>query len=173
MGIDPVTLLMLGTGVGMIGDLAEGGAKMNSLAYQAQVANYNADIAAAEGEARSDRQMLKTAATVGAIKVAQAASGIDITKGSAPMVQESARRLGKYDALTIRSDAAREAFGYRTKAKALLEEKENVDTMRWLNAASTLLGGATAMAKVGGKRELIGDGNTIGNSDASWVHWGI
>lgn len=166
-------LIAAGTALNVVGDLSSGGAQMNSLSYQAQIANYNADIAAAEGEARSDRQMLKTAAAVSAIKVAQAANGIDITKGSAPMVQKSARRLGKYDALTIRSDAAREAYGYRSKSKALLDERENINASRWLKATSSLLGGASAMAKIGGKQELTGSGNVVGNPDTSWVHWGM
>lgn len=91
--------------------------------YQAQItinnqttATQNADVTMAAGEQQADNEGLKSRANAGAIKAGQAASGVDVNSGSAVDVQTSAREVGQLDALTVRSNAAREAYGYQVAA---------------------------------------------------------
>ena len=133
---------------------------------QAQVLDYNAAVAdiqakdaierGAEQESRFRSQVRQT---VGAQRAAFAASNIDVSFGSAVDVQADAAYLGELDALTIRSNAAREAWGYKVQAtdirkRAEIARKEGVmmaeagrqqaSAYNWA-AAGTLLSGATSL----------------------------
>jgi len=118
-------------------------------ANNAEIARRNAEFAGQKGEAAAARKQMETRAKVGGILASQGASGVNINSESAGDVRESATELGKLDALTIRSNAAREAYGYQTQgmnydaegALALAEGK-NAQSASYLTAASTLLTGA-------------------------------
>ena len=66
-----------------------------------------------EAEAAS-RQ--RTSKLIGSQRAALAAQGIRLDFGSALDVQQEAADIGELDALAIRTNAAREAFGYRAEA---------------------------------------------------------
>lgn len=125
-------------------------------AYQANVYRQNAAIADMQGadaitrgaeEERRFRQGTKQ--IVGASRAALAAQGVDVNSGSALDVQASEMALGELDALTIRNNAAREAWGYQVDAlnsrqaakMAQLGAKNAADAYR-SQATSTLLTGA-------------------------------
>lgn len=114
-----------------------------------QIALQNATYAGQAGEAQAGLSEMKTRANVGAIKANQAASGVDVNSGSAVDTRSSAAALGQLDALTIRSNAAREAYGYQTAAyshgaAAGLGKAEAAADIQAgkIGAATTLLGGA-------------------------------
>lgn len=106
------------------GTLQQGAATSEAAAYQAQVASNNqaiaarnADIASAAGQGQAAIASETTAQNVGAVKVAQAASGIDVNKGSAVAVQKSAREVGALNAATTLSNVETgPVYGYRTAA---------------------------------------------------------
>lgn len=141
--------------IGGVGSLISGNAKSESAKYNAAVAANNATIAsqnatraAQAGEAQAAMSQQKTRATVGAIKASQAASGIDVNQGSAVDVRSSAAELGELDAITIRSNAARTAYGYQTQsasdtAQSNLDKftAENDETASEIGAGTTVLGG--------------------------------
>jgi hypothetical protein len=52
----------------------------------------------------------------GAQRASMAAQGLDLASGSAAAIQEETEFLSELDALTIKNDAAREAWGYRVAA---------------------------------------------------------
>lgn len=142
--------------VGAYGSIYAGQAASNAANYNAAIqmqnseqAKRNSEIASQSGMANQNIQQLKTRAQVGSIKANQGASGVGIHSGSSMDVSESAAVLGEMDALTIRSRATREAYGYETQAvdfqnKATLERQEakNAKTASYINAGSSLLGGA-------------------------------
>ncbi len=114
---------MAGAGVSAFGAYEQGQATAAAANYQAQVARNNAMIARQNavmteqaGVAKETARGMKTAASVGSIKAAQGASGIDVNTGSAANVRVAAAKLGALDALTIRSNTAREAYGYEVAA---------------------------------------------------------
>ena len=97
--------------------------------------------------------VLKAAERAGAIKAAQAASNVDVNSGSALDVRSSAAELGELNALTIRSSAARTAYGYETQgiqygAQQGVEEATAAAAPATgaLGASSSLLSGAAGVA---------------------------
>jgi hypothetical protein len=57
--------------------------------------------------------------TIGAQRAGFAAGNIDVAFGSAADVQADAAYLGELDALTIRTNAAREAWGFQVQSEDL------------------------------------------------------
>jgi hypothetical protein len=105
------------------GTLEGGQAAKNSASYAAQVAANNAATATANasyseraGQAQATATSLKGAATMGKIKTAQAASGVDVNTGSAAGVQQSEREVSMLDTETTQANADLQAYGYRTQA---------------------------------------------------------
>lgn len=122
-------------------------------ANNAAIARNNATMAMRVGEAKANQQELKNRATVGAIVAQQAGNGVDVNTGSAKDVQESARRLGRLDTMTIRSDASRDAYGYETQAanfdtesKLAKRQAKQAKSAGNLSAFTSLLSAATGAA---------------------------
>lgn len=87
--------------------------------YNAAVANLQANDALARGEEAERRHRMQVRQLVGAQRASFAAQGVDVNDpdSSALDVQADAAALGELDALTIRQNAAREAWGYRAQAQ--------------------------------------------------------
>lgn len=143
------------TAVGEVfGGLSEQGAAnaQKQIARQnAEIAERNAALTMAAGEGQAERLGMKAKAQAGAIKTAQAARGVDIGSGSAVDVQESQAALSMFDAMTIKSNAAREAFGFKVQAKQFRDEaaiaKARANQAMWsagINAFSSLVSGASS-----------------------------
>lgn len=129
----------------------------------AAIATQNQNIASQSGEAQAGISEQKTRATSGAIQANQAASGVDVNSGSAVDARQSTAELGELDALTIRSNATREAYGYETqvvsdKANANLDEFEakNDETAGYIQAAGTVLGSLDSAASNFAKFQMAG-----------------
>jgi hypothetical protein len=145
----------IGAGVGAMGAISSANAASASASYNAQVAaqnqqiaTQNATLAGQAGEAQAAQQQQKTRAEVGAIKTSQAASNVDVNSGSALDVQSSAASLGELNAITIRTNAAREAYGYETQStsfenQAQLDAAQSASDMTAgeIGAPTTILGG--------------------------------
>jgi hypothetical protein len=150
---------MTGSVAGGIGDLVEGFAGGKAADFQAQIARNNAQIArfnaagaTQAGEQAAFSSMLRTRDIVGRTKAAQAASGIDVNSGSAVSVQASERMFGMLDALTIRSNAARAAYGYQAEAgneiarsKMLKQRGKMARISGLMDASGTILEGASSV----------------------------
>jgi len=163
MGAALPILTAVSMGVQALGSIAQGQQQAASAKYNAQVASNNAQtaqqnarLASEEGNVNTEREQLKTRAMVGGIKAAQAANNIDINSGSAVDVRSSAAELGELNALTVRSNAARQAYGYQTQAtsdmaQAKLDKQEaKYDvTAGYVGAASTLLSQGTKAGQQG------------------------
>lgn len=103
---------------------------------QAQLADYNAAVADLQARDAVARGAIEEAqfrrdlnVLVGAQRAGYAAGNIDVGYGSAVDVQADAAFLGELDALTLRTNAAREAWGYQVEAvdlrrRALLARTE-------------------------------------------------
>jgi hypothetical protein len=156
--------------VGAYGAYQTGQAEKQAALYNAAVsqqnatlAKENANIAQASGNQQASISEMKTRATSGAIKANEAASGIDVNSGSAPDVRASASEIGELDALTVRSNATREAYGYTTQAHSF-ETQSNLDkfeaandsTAGLIGAGSTFLGGVGNAANMFAKYQMQG-----------------
>lgn len=115
------SIAMIGLGAGM-----QASAYRASGKSQEALANYNAEIghlraqdAIARGEVAADKQHLLGRKVIGSQRAAFAASGVDITDPDSTAVNTFAdtAAVSELDALTIRTNAAREAWGYRMQAQ--------------------------------------------------------
>lgn len=155
MGVGIMGLTLLGAGLGAYGQYEQGQAQGAAAHYQAGVqrinaaiARQNAAIAMESGNAQVGIQQQKTRATIAATKASEGASGVDVNSGSFRDVISSERALGELDAMNVRTNAVREAYGLNVRAKseeaqATLSEFEskNAKAAGTINAATTLIGG--------------------------------
>lgn len=162
-----------GTAASVMGQIQQGNAAKAAAEYQAQVARNNAiaaqqkaDYALKVGQQKAAQESQKGAQQLARIKVAQAASGLDISSGSALDVQQSQREINVLDAETVMHNAQLEAYGYRSQAQnfrsqADLSELEGRSAVKssQIGAGGTLLSGiggaASTWYKAGGTTDDI------------------
>ncbi len=111
--------------------LIEQGAETN-----AQIADYNARMAEARardaiyrGRENEQRFRVDLRGFIGAQRASYAGQGVDVAQGSALEVQADTAYQGELDALTLRVNAAREAWGFRVEAE---DERMQARAMRKL-----------------------------------------
>lgn len=152
------------------GQIQAGNAAKASANYNAAIARMNADqaknnqqIASQTGMAQTGMQEQKTRAEFGQTLANQAGSGVDVNSGSFSDVQASERTLGDLDALTVRQNATKEAFGYKVqetnqRAQGELDkfEGKNAQTAGYIGAAGTLLGTAGSSSSQYQKYKMAG-----------------
>lgn len=100
--------------------------------YNGAIADLQAKDALQRGDIEANRFRARTRALVGEERTGFAAGNVDVGFGSALDVQEDAAFLGELDALTVRTNAAREAWGYRVEAtdqrnRAEIQRKEGAN----------------------------------------------
>jgi hypothetical protein len=137
---------------------AESGAQLSD--FNAAVADIQAKDAVERGidEASRFRQGVRT--LVGSQRAGLAAQGVDVGFGSAADVQADAAFLGELDALTIETNAKREAWGFTVEAadarkRAEIQRREGV----MLEAAGRSRANAALIG--GGANLLSGSANLL------------
>lgn len=135
-------------------------AQARMLSYRAGLADLNRKIALQNrdwalvvGEQKAVQYGLQARQRMGAIRVAQGASGIDIGSGTSVDVRKGQRLVTGMDLATIRENAAREAYGYEVKAAEAGAEgtmyrmgAEDVTAAGDIGVAKSILGTATSVA---------------------------
>lgn len=91
--------------------------------YEQSISETNAALARLQGkqtieagDVAASRKELETEGAIGAQRAAGGASGVDVNTGSSAIVGAATRGAGAIDELTIRNNAARQAWGYQTEA---------------------------------------------------------
>lgn len=143
-----------------IGSKYSGEAKGRMYEYQAgiakineQIEKQNADYARKSGEVVASEVGAKAKQTMGLIKAGQGASGIDVNSGSAVQVRDSQQKKNEFDQTIVRSNAARQAYGFETGA---LTQQANAGlagmgaeasrTAGDLGATASIIGGVGSVA---------------------------
>lgn len=164
MGAAAIPLMAVAAGVQVAGQIRAGNAANATAKYNASLAENNATIAtqnaawaSQEGTIRNEQQGLESRASEARLLTNQAASGIDIGSNSLVDVRASEYAGDMIDAATLRTKAAREAYGYqveavdsRNQAALTRQEGKNARTSSYINAAGTLLSAGAKMAGSGG-----------------------
>lgn len=158
VGLGTMATASLAATVGS-GVLAAGGAIKQGRAQKAQdnyqaavdrnnatIAGWQADDAQRRGHIEEQRQRLATSRLAGAQRAGMASNGVEITSGSPLDVLTDTAMLGELDALTIRSNAEREAYGARVQGSNLMAQSSltrmagrNAQTAGYISAAGSLL----------------------------------
>lgn len=161
MGFALPALAILGTGISAASSVMGGFATSESDQYRAAIAENNAVLAKQDatwaiqsGETQAVNKGMEVRAKVGAEKASQGGSGIDVNSGSAAAVRTGTQSLGMLDAMTIRSNAARQAYGYDVAAASDTAEAQ-LDRSA---ATGAIVGGV-----LGGTGSLISGASTIGS----------
>lgn len=120
--------------------------------YNAAVATLQADDAVARGAQEEARFRTGVRGMIGSQRAGFAAGNIDVGSGSAVDVQADTAFLGELDALQIRTNARREAWGYKVQAEDLHKRAEiarktgvMLEATGRENAKSAYLSGATSL----------------------------
>lgn len=165
--------MAVGTGLQAYGQIKAGKAeekaairRSEAAETQAQLDDFNAhvaDLQAADAVERGDeaanRYRTQVRGVIGTTRTAQAAGNIDVSFGSASDVQADEAFIGKLDELTLRTNAAREAWGYNVQAanyrthadlareagEADLEAGSSAATAGYIGAGASIALGASSM----------------------------
>lgn len=142
---------------GYVSGRRAGNAAITQGNYEANLYNQNATLAdqqaadaIARGQVAEGRQRNAGKSFIGQQRTGFAGQGVDVTSGSASAVQGEAQAMSALDALTIRNNAAREAFGYKVQALndrgnaqlALMGAKNRAQDYRNQATSSLLTAGA-------------------------------
>lgn len=154
---DLVTAMMIGSTVmGGVSQIQAGKAQAAASNYNAKVAEMNATLADRRardaidrGAKEEQRKRMEIAQLQGQQRAALAANGLDLSFGSPLDTLVDTAMMGELDALTIRTNAAREAYdqdvqGTNLRADATLS-RMNASAARtggYLGAVGSVLGGA-------------------------------
>ena len=127
--------------------------------FENDVAERNAQLAEKQGQdalnignSEENRQRLQSEQQIATGRTSTAAQNVDVSSGSAAAVRASQQLVGEVDALTIRNNAAREAWGYdveaanqRMNGRLALLSGENEAAAERASSVSTLLTGASSL----------------------------
>lgn len=116
-----------GAGVAATGAIVNGVAQANAGAATAVQSRANAVLAgraATDAEARGGQQVAqvrgKADQVIGEARAEYGASGVDVGSGSAAQSIAADKTLSEVDANTVRNNAAREAWGFKTQSADML-----------------------------------------------------
>lgn len=112
----------------------------------ARLAGYQAEDAIRRGNQEAINYKTQAKKTIGAQRAALAASGVDISDGSALDIQQETAAQGAEGALQIKNNAWREAWGYRVQANQYSAQGYMAKSAADFQAKNTLL---TGYAQIG------------------------
>jgi hypothetical protein len=157
---EPTTIMM---GLAAASMVMSVGSALGQADYQSQVAENNAisaEYAAKDardrGAVEEERQRNKTRALMGQQRAALAANGIDASTGTGSLLLADSAGLGEFDALTVRNNAMKQAYGLNVRADNLRAEGENASLKGQNDAFSSLLTGGSQMYGMGVKEGYWG-----------------
>ena len=132
MGTSALTLMGLGSILGIGTSYNNAKLQKTQLGVQADIARLNAGLAEksaqgalARGEREQQAARLSTAQLKSRQRATLAANGVDLGVGSAANILDSTDLLGEVDANTIAANAVRSAWGYRLQSTSL-ENQANI-----------------------------------------------
>ncbi|MBA3755528.1 MAG: hypothetical protein H0X02_04580 [Nitrosomonas sp.] len=95
---------------------AQGDYTRQQMETNADLAEMNAADTIKRGDQAANVKKTQAKGVVGAQRAALAAQGLDLSDGSAAEIQAETAELGELDAMSIKNDAWRQAWGYRVEA---------------------------------------------------------
>lgn len=131
----------------------QGQAKYNAAVARnnALSAEYQAQDAISRGNKAAEEHSRKVAALSGTQRASMAARGLDLSEGTPVDILTDTELLGAYDINTIKSNAAREAWGHRAQASNAnaqgdMYRAQAENTSPLMAASGSLMSGAASIA---------------------------
>lgn len=113
----------------------------------ARISQLQADDAIRRGESKANEHKKSVKRLIGSQRASLAAQGQDLEAGDALAIQEETAQLGALDALEIKNNAWREAWGYRVQANQYMGQARFADITSKYKSRQTLLTGGMNIAK--------------------------
>lgn len=144
---EPVSLSMIalaaaGTAVSAYGQVKQGQYAEQASEYNAKVSEQQAKQAEDEGLSAEVLQRTHIRQALGQQRAAMASSGAVVDSGSFGNVLDDTVKTGEMDIMTIRSNAAKKAWGYRVGAEQERTQGKLAKNAAYYGAMGTLLTGA-------------------------------
>ncbi len=172
----------IGTGVSMYGAAQSASAQSAAANYQAQVAANNALIAKQQaaattqaGDISAQNTLMAAGQRTSAIRAAAAASGVDANTGTPVSLQSDSAKLGMLDALTVRNNAARQAYsqqvtatGDTAQSQLYSAELQQAMTAGQIGAFGSLLSGASNVASKWQLYQIQAGANGGNTPNSNW-----
>lgn len=166
-----IILTAASTMIGAAGQVQQANAQADAEEYNAKVADMNATLserrardALERGKLEEQQKRREVAQIEGRQKAAMAANGVDLSFGSPLDTLVDTAVMGELDALTIRSNTAREAYDHQVAA---VNGRADAN-LRRMNASATKKGGNLAAFGT----ILTGAGKAYGQSTGSLAYGG-
>lgn len=143
---EPTTVLLVaGMAVSAYGQVQSGKYNKSVSKQNAEIGQAQARDAELRGSEAEQSHITKVRQMLGAQRARLGGSGSDANTGSALTMQTDTLKMGATDALTIRNNAASEAWGHRVDASNSLAQGRLKQSEANYGAAGTILtGGAQA-----------------------------
>lgn len=190
-------LALIGLGVSLYGSWRQGKAlkkagkqQQEASESQADLLDYNAEVADLQrkdaldrGAEEESRFRTQVRGAIGTERTEFAANNVDVNFGSAADVQADTAFLGELDALTIRVNAAREAWGFQVQGedirrRAEITRREGVQQARageeagnaayLAGAGNLLIGSASLYSQRYGNRSSTRTATRANIPDSTW-----
>jgi hypothetical protein len=131
--------------------------------YQKDLGNYNAKVdeikatqALEAGVAAEDAHRAKVRQMIGQQRAGMGASGVEVDSGTFGDILADSAAQGEMDAVAHRTNAMREAWGYRESAKQSAAEGKWAGRSGAMNSLGTLLSGSLQTYNAGKKAGIWG-----------------
>jgi hypothetical protein len=129
---------LIGAGMGAAGDMEQGKIDEATAETNRRLSIAQANDALLRGSIEEQRYRREVAQIVGGQKAAFGQRNVAVSGTALDLLSDTAQ-IGEEDALTIRNNAAREAWGYRNQANEASRWGANAKSNAYGRAGSTLL----------------------------------
>lgn len=154
---EPTTILAVSSLViGAVGAVQQVNAANAAADATTQQSKENAKIADAQardtmlaGQIEEDRRRQQTRALLGSQRAAFAANNVDMSTGTPMELLGDTAAIGEEDAMTIRANAARQAWGYQVDANNSRNQGRMAQAAASNNATGTYLTSASSLLSQG------------------------
>jgi hypothetical protein len=137
---------VVGNVLGAVGESEQAKAQAEVDRRNEILAEYNAQDAERRGAAEAGRIRMKGSQVQAEARVATAASGIELTSPVAQRVAGTTAAFTALDALTAKSNAAREAWGYRSEGEQYKKHAEQMRRKSMIQPFGMFFGGKSGTA---------------------------
>ena len=147
MGAAAIPLMIVSTAMSAYGAYQQGQYQGGVARNNAVIQEQNATWTKQQGIAEEANQRQKTAQMAGGIQAEMAGHGVDTENGTPLRLQGDVANLGETDAITIRNNAMRKAWGFDVAASGNTAQAAQDTTAGNLDAFTSLIGGASSISR--------------------------
>ena len=154
------------------GSIQAGNANQRMAEREADVLDYRASLAVENGAFAAEQTRKQGKAVQGAQKTGYAAQGVVVGDGSSGQMLEQTAKLSEQDALQIKLNAAREAWGLKEQAKQTRYAGDMAKFKGRMDAIGGILGTGGSMASGAAKSGAFSSSSTATTSSPSFQSTG-